>query len=71
MKNNVGSKDKIIRIALAVFIGFLLYSDTISGTIGIIAFVLAVILVATSVFSFCPIYRVLGLSSCPVSEGKK
>ncbi|SOE20647.1 Protein of unknown function [Spirosomataceae bacterium TFI 002] len=70
MKNNVGSKDKVIRLAIATFIGFLLYSDTISGTLGIIAFVVAVILVATSIFSFCPLYRVFGLSSCPVPKQK-
>jgi hypothetical protein len=70
MKNNVGSKDKIIRLAVAAFIGFLLYSDTISGTLGIIAFVVAVILVATSVLGFCPLYKVLGLSSCPVPKQK-
>jgi hypothetical protein len=68
MKSNVGTKDKIIRIAIAAFIGFLLYSDTISGTFGTVLFAAAVILAATSIVSFCPIYSVLGLSSCKIKS---
>lgn len=66
MKSNVGTVDKIIRIALAVLVAILYYTNVISGTLGIILLVLAAVFVLTSLVSFCPIWAVLG-----VNTGKK
>ena len=66
MKNNVGTTDRIIRIALAAVIAVLYFTDNwLTGTIGIVALALAVIFVLTSLVSFCPIYAIFGIRSCP------
>jgi Protein of unknown function (DUF2892) len=68
MKSNMGGVDRIIRLAIAAVIGFLYYNGTISGTLGIIGLVLAGVFVLTSFVSFCPLYTLVGVSTCPVKK---
>ena len=56
MKKNMGSADKAIRILVAVVIGLLYYFNQISGTTAMVLGALAVVFVATSFMSFCPLY---------------
>lgn len=63
MKANLGSTDKIIRIIAAIIIAVLYYTGQISGTIGIVLLVAAVVLVLTSLINFCPIYRLFNIST--------
>jgi hypothetical protein len=65
MKPNMGNIDRIVRLAVAILIAVLLFTNVISGTLGIIALVLAGVLVLTSAISFCPLYLPFGLSTCP------
>jgi len=64
MKPNVGTTDKIIRLALAV-LALILYFFTSFGTgvMGIILLVVAGLLVVTSLINFCPLYFVLRLKT--------
>ena len=64
MQANMGSTDKIIRILIAIVIGVLYYTGTISGTLALVLGVFAVIFVLTSLISFCPLYLPLGISTC-------
>lgn len=64
MKKNMGSTDKIIRILIAIVIGGLYYTGTISGILALVLGVFAVIFVLTSLISFCPLYLPLGISTC-------
>ncbi|MBK7099958.1 MAG: DUF2892 domain-containing protein [Sphingobacteriales bacterium] len=64
MKKNLGKVDKIIRVLLALVIGFLYYKGVISGISGIIFMALALIFVLTSLVSFCPIYALIGINTC-------
>jgi hypothetical protein len=68
MKKNMGTTDKIIRIILAVIIAVLYFTNVIPGTLGIILLVLAVIFLATSFISFCPLYLPFGISTCKRDE---
>jgi hypothetical protein len=68
MKKNMGSTDKIIRIILALVIAVLYFTNVIPGTLGIILLVLAVIFLATSFISFCPLYLPFGISTCKREE---
>ena len=69
MKKNVGQTDKIIRILLAVIIAAVYYfTDWIPGTLGLILIIVAIILLLTSLFNFCPLYRLFGFSTCKVKE---
>ncbi len=63
MKKNMGGIDRIIRIIFALVIVLLYFSNTISGTTGIILLVLAGILLATSLVSICPLYRPFGINT--------
>ena len=70
MKKNMGSADRIIRILIAVGIGVLAYTGTISGTLGTVLLILAGVFVLTSFISFCPLYAPFGLSTCAMKEKK-
>jgi hypothetical protein len=63
MKPNMGTTDKIIRIALAALVAILYFTNVISGTLGIILLVLAAVFVLTSLISFCPLYPLLGMNT--------
>lgn len=68
MKKNMGNADRIIRIIIAAVVAVLFFSNIISGTLGIVLLALAGIFVLTSLVSFCPIYTIFGLSTCPVKR---
>lgn len=63
MKKNMGFTDKIMRIIVAIIIGYLYYSNTISGTLALLLGAIAVIFVITSFISFCPLYLPFGLDT--------
>lgn len=64
MKKNMGTTDKALRLIVAIIAIALAATGTITGTLAIIAYAVAVIFVLTSFVSFCPIYRVLGMRTC-------
>jgi len=66
----MGTADKSIRLIIAVIIGILYFTGTVSGTLGIILLVLAGVFVLTSFISFCPLYAPFGMSTCAVKEKK-
>jgi chromate transport protein ChrA len=68
MKKNMGTADKTIRILVAAIIAILFFTNVISGILGIILLVLAGVFVLTSFISFCPLYTIFGLSTCPTKE---
>jgi hypothetical protein len=63
MKKNVGTIDRIIRILIAVVVVVLYFTGVVTGTLAIILLVLSAVFVITSLLSFCPIWKVLGLST--------
>lgn len=69
MKKNMGSADRIIRILLAVVVSVLYFTKTITGTLGIVLLVLSGIFLVTSLVSFCPLYTLIGLNTCPAKKG--
>jgi hypothetical protein len=71
MKKNIGSADRIIRVVLALAIGILIATNVLTGTLGIILGVVAVVLLLTSGMSLCPIYLALGISTMKKVEPVK
>jgi hypothetical protein len=59
----MGSTDKIIRIAIAIIIAILYFTNTISGTVALVLGAFAVIFLLTSLISFCPLYSPFGIST--------
>ncbi|TXF79005.1 DUF2892 domain-containing protein [Chryseobacterium sp.] len=65
MKKNMGRTDQTVRILIAVIISVLFYNDVISGTLGIVLLVLAGVFLITGALSFCPLYALIGINTCP------
>jgi uncharacterized membrane protein len=63
MKKNMGSTDRIIRLLFAIVVAVLFYTKTVEGTLALVLGVLATVMVATSLISFCPLYLPFGLST--------
>ncbi len=63
MKTNLGMADKVVRILAAVAIGILYFMNVITGTTAIVLLIVGVILVLTSLISFCPLYYLLGIKT--------
>jgi hypothetical protein len=63
MKPNMGTTDKIIRLAMAALVAILYFTNVIPGTLGIILLVIAGVFVLTSLISFCPLYPLLGMNT--------
>ncbi|MEO5908271.1 MAG: DUF2892 domain-containing protein, partial [Ginsengibacter sp.] len=63
MKANIGSVDKIARILIAALVLVLYFTNVISGTLAIILFIVAAILLITVFINFCPIWHFLGIST--------
>ncbi|MCB9080636.1 MAG: DUF2892 domain-containing protein [Lewinellaceae bacterium] len=68
MKKNMGNADRIIRLVIAAVATYLFFSGTVTGTLGIVLMVVAGIFLLTSLVSFCPLYTLVGLSTCPTKE---
>jgi len=65
MKKNIGSSDRLIRVLLAIVFGALYFGGFVTGTLGLVLVILAGVFLLTSLLSFCPLYALFGLSTCP------
>jgi hypothetical protein len=63
MKKNVGTIDKVVRILTGVVAGVLYFTHIVTGTPGLVLLLAGGVLILTSLISFCPLYRLLGLST--------
>jgi hypothetical protein len=63
MKKNMGLTDRIIRIAVAILVLVLYFMEVINGTLALILGAFAVIMIATSFVSFCPLYMPFGINT--------
>lgn len=64
----MGNFDRIIRVVLAVVFGVLYFTNTVTGVFGIILLILGIVFLATSLVSFCPLYTLVGLNTCPAKK---
>lgn len=60
MNANVGGIDRILR----VLAGVALLALTLTGQIGAWGWI-GMVPLATGLFRFCPLYRLLGINTCP------
>lgn len=68
MKKNMSSADRIIRLIIAAIMVVLYFTNVVSGTLAIIMLVLSAVFTFTSLISFCPLYSLFGISTCPVKK---
>jgi hypothetical protein len=65
MTQNVGSIDRIVRVIIGLaLLAFAVFSGSAYAWIGWIG----VVPLLTAAFSTCPLYSILGLSTCPVKR---
>ena len=64
----MGNTDRITRLLLAAVVAVLYFTNIITGTLGIVLLVLAGVFVLTSLISFCPLYTLIGLNTCPAKK---
>lgn len=64
MKHNTGSADRIARVVLAIV--FAVAGIAVGGTVAIVLFVLAAVMLVTAAVGFCPLYRLVGVDTCKV-----
>lgn len=63
MKKNMGTLDRILRLALVVVISILYFTNVITGTWAIILLVLSGVFLITSIIGVCPLYMPFGIST--------
>lgn len=68
MTTNVGTLDRIVRIALAVVFSVLYFTGTVSGTAGLVLLILGGAFLVTAVVGTCGLYALFGISTCAVKE---
>lgn len=68
MTANVGTVDRVLRALIGIILIALPFTTFVpalqSGVMTYVSVIVGVVLLATAVFSFCPIYRVLGMKTC-------
>jgi hypothetical protein len=64
MKQNMGSADRVIRLMIAALLVVFYFTDLVTGTLAIVALIVAAVFVLTSIMGTCPLYSVFGLNTC-------
>ncbi len=68
---NEGSGDRVIRVVLALLLGFLAYQG-VGGPVGEWIFgILGAISFITAITGFCLIYRLVGIRTCPLPTNNR
>jgi hypothetical protein len=64
LKKNVGTVDRVLRIVvgLALLAGYFIYPDASYRW----AFLIGIVPLVTGLVSSCPLYSILGISTCPM-----
>ena len=68
MTKNIGTADRIFRIALGIILlaapfvsGFGIFNSSAATIVAVIA---GIVMLATSSVRFCPMYRIFGIQTC-------
>lgn len=56
MKRNMSNIDRILRVVAAAVFAGLYFGGVVSGALGIVLLVLAVVFLLTAIIAFCPLY---------------
>lgn len=68
MKKNVGNKDRILRLLIAVFFIILVSTGVINSPESILVLIGITVFIVTALLSYCPVYTLFGINT---STGKK
>ncbi|MBS1733730.1 MAG: DUF2892 domain-containing protein [Bacteroidetes bacterium] len=68
MKKNVGNKDRIMRLLIAVFFIILVSAGAIISPESFLVLIVTTVFIVTALLSYCPVYTLFGINT---SSGKK
>jgi len=68
MKKNMGTTDRAVRIILVAVFATLYFTGTVGGTLGMVLLILGGVFLLTSLVSFCPLYTLVGVRTCPAKN---
>ncbi|MEO1550014.1 MAG: DUF2892 domain-containing protein [Pseudomonadota bacterium] len=64
MTCNVGHTERMVRIALGILLLLLAFFGILGGVLAYLGGVIGLVLIATAGMKFCPLYRLVGFSTC-------
>jgi len=59
----MASWDRIVRFVVAVIFGYLFFTKMVSGVVGIVLLIIAIVFLLASLVGFCPLYKVFNFST--------
>lgn len=71
MKKNVGTIDRTIRGLVGVALLAAYFLGAVSGTLGIVALVIGIAMLATAAMGYCMPYTWLGVNTCGNRQDQK
>lgn len=67
MIHNEATVDRVVRAIVVAPVAFVAaFAVGIGSVLGVILALVGVVMLVTGAVGFCPLYRVLGVSTCPV-----
>ena len=63
MRTNMGLTDRVVRVLISFTLIFFLSADLITGAFAILSLTVAGVFLITSLLGFCPLYKILGIST--------
>jgi hypothetical protein len=66
MVRNEGTVDRIVRVVLGVVLVAAWAFGWLTGTLAVVLGVVGIALIGTGALGFCGIYKLFGISTCPV-----
>lgn len=67
MVRNVSTIDRTLRAIAGAVLLVAWIAGWLSGVLAAVLGIVGLVLVATAIVGFCPAYRMLGVSTCPVA----
>jgi Protein of unknown function (DUF2892) len=68
MKINMGNTDRWLRILGAAVLYLLVFAGVVTGALKVVFGVVGLVMILTAMFGVCPLYSLMGLSTCPVKK---
>jgi hypothetical protein len=69
MIKNMGTIDRIIRMFITVLLAVLVFTGVVHGAGMIVSSVIGFYLLVTAIFSFCPLYTLVGIHTLRTKSG--
>jgi hypothetical protein len=68
LTQNVGTLDRIARLGLGAVLGIVILAGIVASPLSWLVGALSVIMLATGALGYCPIYRIVGVRTCPIQR---